>query len=225
MVHDVGYGVRGLQGRYKPLRPAHRLYGLEDFFVEGVARLDAAYLAQVRYLWASGGVVEAGGPGLGGHYLAVLVLKDLHDGAVDHPWAAQLEGRGAVPRAQAFPAPLDEVEPHVPFIEEGPEGVVMAETEKEGIFLDLEPEGDLDDEVQEVEEGMVEGVVEGPIKEEMPGAVEGLALSEERLEAVVSKVVQDVVERVTRETVAEVAEKVISEAIEALKRSLEASVD
>ena len=58
-----------------------------------------------------------------------------------------------------------------------------------------------------------------------PAAEEGIGISEERLEAVVSRVVQDVVERVARETMADVAEKVITEAIEALKESLETSSD
>lgn len=45
-------------------------------------------------------------------------------------------------------------------------------------------------------------------------------ISEEKLEAIVTKVVQDVVERVARETMASVADRVISEAIESLKMSL-----
>jgi hypothetical protein len=53
-----------------------------------------------------------------------------------------------------------------------------------------------------------------PVKE-MP------AISEEKIEAIVKKVVEDVVERVARETMANVAERVIREAIESLKQSLE----
>jgi hypothetical protein len=57
-------------------------------------------------------------------------------------------------------------------------------------------------------------------------AVEGLiGISEEKIEAIVTNVVQDVVERVTRETMASVAEKVIREAIDALKQSLESFQD
>lgn len=57
-------------------------------------------------------------------------------------------------------------------------------------------------------------------------AVEGLAgISEEKVEAIVTNVIQDVVERVTRETMASVAEKVIREAIDALKQSLESFQD
>ncbi len=52
-------------------------------------------------------------------------------------------------------------------------------------------------------------------------AEEPLGISEERIEAIITKVVGDVVERVARETMAKVAEKVISEAIEDLKQSLE----
>jgi len=47
------------------------------------------------------------------------------------------------------------------------------------------------------------------------------SISEERIEAIVKRVVEDVVERVARETMAEVAERVIREAIDALKQSLE----
>ncbi len=52
-------------------------------------------------------------------------------------------------------------------------------------------------------------------------AEEPLGISEERIEAIITKVVGDVVERVARETMAKVAEKVINEAIEDLKQSLE----
>ncbi|MBU2498422.1 MAG: hypothetical protein KKE57_05955 [Proteobacteria bacterium] len=48
-----------------------------------------------------------------------------------------------------------------------------------------------------------------------------IALSEERIEAIITRVVGEVVERVARETMAEVAERVIGEAIEALRKSLE----
>jgi hypothetical protein len=53
-----------------------------------------------------------------------------------------------------------------------------------------------------------------PVKE-MP------AISEEKLETIVKKVVEDVVERVARETMSNVAERVIREAIDSLKQSLE----
>jgi hypothetical protein len=46
-------------------------------------------------------------------------------------------------------------------------------------------------------------------------------ISQERLEAVVSRAVTEVVERVVRQTVAEVAERVIREAIESLRHSLD----
>jgi hypothetical protein len=45
-------------------------------------------------------------------------------------------------------------------------------------------------------------------------------ISEEKLEAIVTKVVQEVVERVARETMTSVAERMIGEAIESLKKSL-----
>ena len=52
-----------------------------------------------------------------------------------------------------------------------------------------------------------------------------IGISEERIEALITKVVQDVVERVVRETMATASEKVIREAIEALKRSIESTSD
>jgi len=46
-------------------------------------------------------------------------------------------------------------------------------------------------------------------------------ISEERIEALITKTVQDVVEKVARETMTNVAEKLINDAIEALKQTLE----
>ena len=48
-------------------------------------------------------------------------------------------------------------------------------------------------------------------------------ISEERIEALITKTVQDVVEKVARETMTTVAEKLINDAIEALKQTLEPS--
>ena len=50
-------------------------------------------------------------------------------------------------------------------------------------------------------------------------------ISEEKIEAIITSVVQDVVEKVARETFTTVAEKLISEAIETLKESLESPPD
>jgi len=67
-------------------------------------------------------------------------------------------------------------------------------------------------------------------QKEVPMAVEpeGAALaglSEEKIEAIVTRVVQGTVERVAREAFSGVAEKVIGEAIEALKQSLKPASD
>ena len=65
--------------------------------------------------------------------------------------------------------------------------------------------------------------------EELTGPSGGLeqqiALSQERMETIITQTVERVVERVTRETMVKVAEKVIGEAIQALKQSLESSSD
>jgi hypothetical protein len=52
---------------------------------------------------------------------------------------------------------------------------------------------------------------------------ESLGISEEKIEAVMTRVVEDVAERVIRQTVAEVTEKVLTEVIDALKKSLEST--
>ena len=57
-----------------------------------------------------------------------------------------------------------------------------------------------------------------PVKLSPEGTI---GISEEKIEAIVARVVEDVVERVARETMASVAERVITEAIDALKQSLE----
>ncbi|MFC1820365.1 hypothetical protein ACFLZG_04690 [Thermodesulfobacteriota bacterium] len=67
-----------------------------------------------------------------------------------------------------------------------------------------------------------------PEKEEAPAqrpVEEMIGISEEKIEAIVTRVVGDVVERVTRETMTSVAEKVISEAIDALRESLDLESD
>jgi hypothetical protein len=82
------------------------------------------------------------------------------------------------------------------------------------------PQEDLSEDSPALEEGLETAeTVAAP-------AAEGLiGLSEEKIEAIVTSVIQDVVERVTRETMASVAEKVIREAIDALKQSLESFKD
>lgn len=62
---------------------------------------------------------------------------------------------------------------------------------------------------------------------EFPPGFEGeeeiKGISEERIEAITTRVVLNVMEKITKETIAPVIEKVISDAIEALKESLESS--
>ena len=61
--------------------------------------------------------------------------------------------------------------------------------------------------------------------EMMAAPAAAVAISEEKIEEIITRVVEDVVERVGRETMANVAEKLITEAIDALKESLEATKD
>jgi hypothetical protein len=64
---------------------------------------------------------------------------------------------------------------------------------------------------------------EPAVEEPLAPAQEIGGISEEHLEAMITRVVEDVVERVARETMVHVAEKLITEAIEALKKSIESS--
>jgi len=112
-----------------------------------------------------------------------------------------------IPEAESL---LDEVE-----LEEAP---VEPEAPLE-IASEL-PQEDLSEDVPAREEGLESAeTVAAPAVEQLIG------ISEEKIEAIVTNVVQDVVERVTRETMANVAEKVIREAIDALKQSLESFQD
>jgi hypothetical protein len=72
--------------------------------------------------------------------------------------------------------------------------------------------------------GQVSDIIdENSSGENMATQMGSISLSEEKIEAMITTVVEGVVERVARETMAAVAEKVIREAIEALKQSMELS--
>ena len=79
-----------------------------------------------------------------------------------------------------------------------------------------EPEKEIEAELSEQADDKVT-----PLQDAQPAAEEMITISDEKIEAILTKLVRDVVERVVRETVAEVAEKVIREAIDALKESIE----
>jgi hypothetical protein len=68
-----------------------------------------------------------------------------------------------------------------------------------------------------------EEILEIPSSTPEPVVQEMAGLSEEKLEMIISRVVEDVVARVARETMKDVAERLITEAIDALKRSMELS--
>jgi hypothetical protein len=133
--------------------------------------------------------------------------------------------------------------------EEKSEAVKLAEEEEisepdfgdllaEELEGDFEPEEEAEPQTQRLSleregiaisaRGEVEEVREVTAK---PPAMETLApssqaiggITEEQLEAVITRVVEDVVERVAREAMTNVAEKLITEAIEALKKSIESS--
>ena len=79
-------------------------------------------------------------------------------------------------------------------------------------------EEDLSEVPEMQEEQLGSGVAAAAIVSAPEGRVE---ISEEKIEAIITSVVQDVVEKVARETFTTVAEKLIAEAIDTLKESLE----
>ena len=81
---------------------------------------------------------------------------------------------------------------------------------------------------EEVEPGSKEGIAAGEQPETddeeiSPVADKSVGISEEKIEAIVTRVVQDTLERVARETMITVSEKLITEAIDTLKQSLEST--
>lgn len=83
-------------------------------------------------------------------------------------------------------------------------------------------EEDLSEVPEMQEEQLGSGVAAASIVSAPEGRVE---ISEEKIEAIITSVVQDVVEKVARETFTTVAEKLIAEAIDTLKESLESPPD
>jgi hypothetical protein len=94
----------------------------------------------------------------------------------------------------------------------------IEEPERQGPDIQVQASEELIDVVDSPEEEF-ESEALSPTTEEIPG------ISEERIEAIITRVVQDVVERVARETMTTVAEKMIKEAIAALTQSLESPQD
>jgi hypothetical protein len=89
--------------------------------------------------------------------------------------------------------------------------------------MDIAPEIPHED-LSSVPETMEEELAPEDVAVSPPG--EGVIdISEERIEAIITRVVQDVVEKVARETMTTVAEKLITEAIDTLKESLESPLD
>lgn len=102
--------------------------------------------------------------------------------------------------------------------------------EEEGSLEDADFVADSFEETQSLSEPEAEeprAAEAVPLHEEVavgePRAEKLVGISEERLEEIITRVVQDVVERVARESMASVAERLIGQAIEALRESLESS--
>ena len=93
-------------------------------------------------------------------------------------------------------------------------------TELDSEILESSPKIPLED-LSEVSPSEKEGIDAEETVETLER--ESIGLSEERIEAIITRTVHDVVERVARETMTEVAERLITEAIDTLKESLESS--
>jgi len=94
--------------------------------------------------------------------------------------------------------------------------------EAEAVIAPEFSEEDLSEVPEMQEEQLGSGVAAAAIVSAPEGRVE---ISEEKIETILTSVVQDVVEKVARETFTTVAEKLIAEAIETLKESLESPRD
>ena len=90
--------------------------------------------------------------------------------------------------------------------------------ETEAVIAPDFSEEDLSEVPEMQEEQLGSGVAAAAIVSAPEGRVE---ISEEKIETIITSVVQDVVEKVARETFTTVAEKLIAEAIDTLKESLE----
>ena len=94
--------------------------------------------------------------------------------------------------------------------------------ETEAVIATDFSEEDLSEVPEIQEEQLGSGVAAAAIVSAPEGRVE---ISEEKIETIITSVVQDVVEKVARETFTTVAEKLIAEAIDTLKESLESPPD
>lgn len=164
-------------------------------------------------------------PGLEGLEQAALEFEEIAeagefdetgDAEVPEPVKTELESEFELDGLEQAAVELEE-------IAELEESEDMEKVEEEELSLDsgLElPDVDLS-EVMPLSDEEPEGkeIMDAPTGEGLAG------ISDERLETIITSVVEEVVERVARETMARVAEKVITEAIDALKKSLEIPAD
>jgi len=118
--------------------------------------------------------------------------------------------------------------------EEAPEVIPTQEGAAE-VGATQEVAGEIDEFQVPTEVGMEEELTEEGLSAEAevdtgmgavaPGEIAYPGITEERLEAMITKVVEEVVERVAREAMVSVAERLITGAIEALKKSQEPTSD
>lgn len=141
---------------------------------------------------------------------------------------------------QRLEADLDAALGSLKTSEEGETPLEISDSDLEGALDSELPEGhmlrfeDLDEFEEPAETPESEGLDRPP---ELPradlsrvepaegqfGAETPIGISEERIEAIVRRVVEEVVERVARETLTSVTAKLVREAIDALRESLESS--
>jgi hypothetical protein len=140
--------------------------------------------------------------------LETLESSEDSEGAPEPPQTAVLEDEGITDREESDP--------------------MLEETDYEPETPSLESEMQLPDEDLSAIPAQDEGSLEGFVSREAPGFEAATTISEEKMEAIIARVVGEavresvevVVERVARETMTAVSEKLITEAIEALRESL-----
>lgn len=87
----VGDRVGGFECGDDALDLGEVLESIDGFFIRGVRVFGATGVPEVGVLGSDGGIIEAGGDGVGIEYLAVLVLQDKGAGALENAEAATVE--------------------------------------------------------------------------------------------------------------------------------------
>ena len=177
----AGEGVGGLERGDDPLGAAEQLERLHGLLVGGVAVLGPAGVAQVGVLGADARVVQTGARWSGTPGLAVVVLHEVAEGAVQDPGRAGREPRRVAAGLDALSPGLDADEPHVGVVDEpvedphgvgpapdaGDDGVGQPSGEVEHLGARLDP-----DDPVEVADHLGERVRSGDRAEDVVGVAD-----------------------------------------------------